>query len=94
MKNKLLMITGFLVFGAAAGLLSAWYDGRYDIPLYLDFPGYFLGMVMQIKVLPSVIAWGIIGTVLALLLKPKITAWIMAAYVIVFGVLTLAASLI
>jgi hypothetical protein len=43
----------------------------------------------QVYVFASVLFWGIVGTLLVLFLKPKIIAWIMGAYLVIFGGLTI-----
>ncbi len=45
------------------------------------------------RVISSVLAWGIIGTLLTIFLKPKIIAWIMGGYLVIFGGFTLIISL-
>jgi len=40
-------------------------------------------------VVPSTLAWGIMGILLAIFLKPKVIAWIMVVYFVLFGGFTL-----
>lgn len=42
----------------------------------------------QVYVFASALFWGVVGTLLSLFLKPKIIAWIMGAYLVIFGGLT------
>jgi hypothetical protein len=46
--------------------------------------------IPQVYILGSVLFWGLVGTLLSLFIKPKIVAWIVAIYLLLFGGLTLA----
>ena len=52
-----------------------------NIPWILRFP--------QLYVLASVLCWGIIGALFAAFLKPRIIAWIVGIYLVIFGILTI-----
>ena len=56
-------------------------QAHYTIPWLLRIP--------QVYVLASIILWGVIGFVLAVLLKPRIIAWITGSYIIVIGIIYL-----
>lgn len=88
MKKRIIYIAAFVAFGLGLGFWSAWHDGRYDTPLYLNLPGYWLGEVFAGPVLASVLFWGVVGALFSFFLKPKLTAWIMGIYLVIFGGLT------
>ena len=100
-KRKLIYIACFVAFGLGLGFWSAW-QCRYDTPLFLNLPVDTLGGLLageaidlwvlklpQVLVFTSVLFWGVVGTLLSVLLKPKIIAWIMGAYLVIFGGLTI-----
>lgn len=80
----------FLGFGIYSGSIDLFGDphssqAHFTIPWILRIP--------QVYVLSSVLFWGILGAVFAAFLKPKIIAWIMGIYFIVFGSFCLLAEL-
>jgi len=98
--KQIIYIACFVAFGIGLGFFAAWHNSRYDTPLYLNLPASYLSIVIesvgirglsltQLNVLASVIFWGVVGTLLTLFLKPKIIAWIMGAYLVIFGGLTI-----
>ncbi len=88
MKRKIIYIACFVAFGLGVGFLTGWHDAHYDTPLFLNLPGYLIGEVFAGPVLASVLFWGVVGTLFSLFLKPKIIAWIMGLYLVIFGGLT------
>ena len=59
-------------------------QAHYTIPWLLRLP--------QVYVPSSMLVWGVSGTLLALLLRPKVIAWVMVVYALVLGGLHLAAG--
>lgn len=47
------------------------------IPWILNMP--------QVFVFTSVLFWGVVGTLFSIFLKPKLIAWIMGVYLVIFG---------
>jgi hypothetical protein len=105
--KKLIYIICFLAFGIGIGFLTVWYDRHYDIFLYINMPGQMLGLVVenfwvqfdstinrppQAYIVVSALFWGLLGTVLAYLFKPKVIAWIAGIYLLIFGGFTLLVS--
>jgi len=109
---KKVIITGFLIFGIAAGLIAIWFREHTDMVFLLNIPGTLLGdaiyglsiriigdphsaqahytipwlfRIPQVYVPASILFWGLIGTLSAVFLKPRLVAWIMGIYLVVFG---------
>jgi len=47
----------------------------------------------QVYVLSSALSWGLLGTFFVVFLKPKIIAWIVGVYLVIFGTLTILVEL-
>ena len=86
-----LNIPGTLLGDTAYGLSILFFgdphssQAHYTIPCLLRIP--------QVYVPASIFLWGLIGTLFAVFLKPRIVAWIMGVYLVVFGSPYLLASL-
>jgi hypothetical protein len=87
-KKQVIYIACFVAFGLGLGFWSAWH-ARYDTPLFLNLPGYWIGGFFAGPVLASVLFWGVVGALLALFAKPKLIACIMSSYLVIFGGLTI-----
>ena len=87
----LLNIPGALLGEAFYSLAIRWFgdpgsaQAHYTIPWLLRIP--------QVYVPASVVCWGLLGTLFAVFLKPRITAWIAGAYLAAGGGLYLLAGL-
>jgi hypothetical protein len=87
--KKIIYIACFVAFGLGVGFWSVWHNARYDTPLYLNLPGDLISDAFAGPVLASVLFWGVVGTLLALFVKPKLIAWIAGVYLVIFGGLTI-----
>jgi hypothetical protein len=85
--QKIVLVTSFILFGLVLGVLGAWFDRRYDQWFPLNVPGDFVDNFGFLggHILSSVLVWAVLGALLAFLFKPKIIAWIMGVYLVVFG---------
>jgi len=87
---KIFIFCGFILFGLVLGYLSIWFDRQYDQWFPLNIPGNFLYEFMGNHIMASVVAWMALGLAITLVFKPKIIAWIMGIYLVIFGGLWLA----
>jgi hypothetical protein len=93
LDRKSVIISGFLVFGVAVGAFNAWMTNsyRYDTPLLLNIPGELITRsVLSSKslaayVFGSALFWGVTSLLLSIVFKPKIIAWIICIYLLIFG---------
>ncbi len=83
--RKILFIASFILFGLVLGFLSIKFDRQYDQWFPLNIPGIFINDYLGNHILASVLIWAAIGTLLVLIFRPKIVAWIMGVYLVVFG---------
>jgi hypothetical protein len=84
--RKIILIISFMLFGMALGFIGAWFHRHNDSWFPLNIPGDFLYAVfLRNNVLASTLAWAVLGTLLTLIFKPKVIAWIMGVYLVVFG---------
>ena len=83
--RKIIFIVSFTIFGLALGFISLWFHRQYDQWFPMNIPGDILFMFLGSHILASVLVWAILGTLLTLVFKPKIIAWIMGAYFVLFG---------
>jgi hypothetical protein len=83
--RKIILVICFIFFGLVLGFLSAWFHRRYDQWFPLNVPGDFLYSFLSNYLLASVLAWVVIGTLITFIFRPKIVAWIMGVYLVVFG---------
>ena len=91
-NQKIILVTSFILFGLVLGTLGAWFHRHYDMWFPFNIPGdlvYNFGFLGG-HILSSVLVWAVLGALLTLLFKPKIIAWIMGAYLVIFGGLWLA----
>ncbi|MFC1873685.1 hypothetical protein ACFLYX_00095 [Chloroflexota bacterium] len=72
-------LLGDTVYGLSIRLLGNPHSSQahYTIPWLLRIP--------QVYVPTSVFFWGLLGTLFMVFLKPRVVAWIMGIYLIVFG---------
>ena len=88
--SKIFIFLGFVVFGLVLGFLSIRFDHRYDSIFPFDILGDLVRSYwITNNVLASVLVWAILGAIITIIFKPKIIAWIMGVYVVLFGVLWL-----
>lgn len=93
-----------IIVGYGVGLYDRIHDTPLylNIPGYLlgeAFTGLWIRFVShiapwiltrpQVYVLTSILFWGLVGTLLAVFIKPKIIAWIVSVYLVIFGTLTI-----
>ncbi len=60
--------------------------------LWVRFINYAFPWILrrpQVFVLASILFWGLTGTLLALFVKPKVIAWSVGIYLVIFGGLTI-----
>ena len=84
---RAVIFAAFGVFGIIQGVLAARFDRQYDQWFPFDVPGDLMSIPLRDGpgLAASVSAWVIIGAALTLLFRPKVIAWIMGVYVVVFG---------
>ena len=87
----LLNIPGTLLGDVVYGLSIRFFGNPYSSQAHYTIPRLF--RIPQVYVPASILLWGLIGTILALFLKPKVVAWIVGVYLAVFGSLYVLASL-
>ena len=87
----LLNIPGTLLGDAVYGLSIRFFGDPHSSQAHFTIPWLF--RIPQVYVPTSILLWGLIGTLFAVFLKPRIVAWIMGVYLIVFGSLYFLVSL-
>ncbi len=87
----LLNIPGTLFGDAVYGLSIRFFGDPHSSQAHYTIPWLF--RIPQVYVPASTLFWGLIGTLLAVFLKPRIVAWIMGVYLVVFGSLYLLGGL-
>jgi len=87
--RKTILIGSFVLFGLVLGLLGIWFHHRFDQWFPLNIPGDFLDNYLSNYLLASMLSWAVLGTLLTLVFRPKIIAWIMGVYLVIFGGLLL-----
>jgi len=87
----LLNVPGTLLGDAVYGLSIRFFGDPHSSQAHYTIPWLF--RIPQVYVPTSVFFWGLLGTIFAVFLKPRIIAWIMGIYVVTFGSLYLLAVL-
>ena len=87
----LLNVPGTLLGDAVYGLSIRFFGDPHSSQAHYTIPWLF--RIPQVYVPTSVFFWGLLGTIFAVFLKPRIIAWIMGIFVVIFGSLYLMAEL-
>ncbi|MFC1899952.1 hypothetical protein ACFLXP_06495 [Chloroflexota bacterium] len=87
----LLNIPGTLLGDAIYSLLIRFFGDSHSSQAHYTIPWLF--RIPQVYVPASMLFWGILGALLTMFTKPKMIAWIMGLYLVVFGGIWLLASL-
>ncbi len=87
----LLNIPGTLLGDTIYGLSIRSFGDPYSSQAHYTIPWLF--RIPQVYVPVSILLWGLIGTLFAVFLKPRIVAWIIGVCLAVFGSLYFLASL-
>ena len=87
----LLNIPGTLLGDAVYGLSIRFFGDPHSSQAHYTIPWLF--RIPQVYVPASIFFWGLVGTICAALLKPRIIAWIMGSYLVVFGLTYLLAEI-
>jgi uncharacterized membrane protein YeaQ/YmgE (transglycosylase-associated protein family) len=87
----LLNIPGTLIGDAVYGLSIRLFGDPHSPQAHYTIPWLF--RIPQVYVPASVLFWGLLGTIFTICLKPKIIAWMMGLYLVVFGSFYLLAEL-
>jgi hypothetical protein len=85
----LLNIPGTLLGDAAYNLSIRFFGDPHSSQAHITIP--WLLRIPQVYIPSSIFFWGILGTLFAMFIKPKVIALIMALYLIAFGTLHLLA---
>jgi hypothetical protein len=84
--QKIFFIISYILFGLVLGALASWFHHRFDQWFWFNIPGdLFYSVPVSNYIVSSVIAWTLIGALLVFSFRPRILAWIMGVYIIVFG---------
>ncbi len=79
----LLNIPGTLLGDAVYGLSIRFIGDPHSTQAHFTIPWLF--RIPQVYVPASIFFWGLLGTLFTVFLKPRIVAWIMGAYLVIFG---------
>ena len=80
-------LCGDAVYGLSIRFLGDLHSSQahFTIPWFLRIP--------QVYVPASMFFWGLLGTLFAVIFRPKIVAWIVGIYILLFGIMAALAGL-
>ncbi|MBA7645217.1 hypothetical protein ES703_52971 [subsurface metagenome] len=87
----LLNIPGTLCGDAVYGLSIRFFGDLHSSQAHYTIP--WLLRIPQVYLPASAFFWGVLGTLFAMIFRPKVVTWIMGIYILMFGIITVLVTL-